>query len=590
MKVLWGSGGGGLPLATGTTVGPQPRPVTVAVTGEVLVVVVTLRVTRLTSRCPTVAETPGGPVRPRLSLAAQILLLQLLLLLVTTAAGGLLGLRQVRAQLTEQEGQRVLAVATTLAALPEVRAAVEGDGAARVALQQRALDVQRANDLTFVVVADREQRRLTHPNPALIGQRLSTDASDALSGRAVVTTERGTLGRSVRAKVPVRGADGDVVGVVSVGSLEDRVGAQVVAALPRLAAYLLGALALGAAGSVLLARRLKRQTYGLEPAEIGRLLEQREATLHGIREGLVVVDRRGQVSLVNDEARRLLDVPADVVGRPVSELDLPPRLRDVLSGTTSGEDEIVLRAGRLLVLNRKPLEVRGTSIGAVVTLRDRTELDQLTRELDGARSVTDALRAQAHEFSNRMHTVAGLLELGHADEALRFISGASERRDALAARLEAQVGEPAVAALLLAKAASAGERGVELRTADRTDLPRGSGADPEALVTVVGNLVDNAVEVLGGTGGWVEVALTTGPDGVLVEVSDSGPGIAADLVDEVFQHGFTTKVARSGGVRGLGLALTRQACVTRGGWVEVRNEGGAVFTALLPYEHARSRR
>lgn len=525
-------------------------------------------------------------MRPRLSLAAQLLLLQVLLLVVTTTAGGVLALRQVREQITRQESQRALAVARTVALLPEVQAALEGDPVARDQLQERAQQVQRANDLTFVVVADRQQVRLTHPNPDRVGEQLSTDAAGALSGATVLTTEVGTLGRSVRAKVPVRAADGTVIGVVSVGSLEARVGEQVRDVLPRLLAYVLAALALGVVGSVGLARRLKRQTYGLEPAEIGRLLEHREATLHGIREGLVVVDRAGRVSLINDEAVRLLNVPAGVVGLPVGELDVPARLRDVLSGVGDGDDAIVLRSGRVLVLNRKPLEARGTPIGAVVTLRDRTELDALTRELDGARSVTDALRAQAHEFSNRMHTVAGLLELGHTDEALRFISSASERRDALAARLEQRVGQPAVAALLLAKSASAAERGVELRIADGTGLRRTVGCDVGALVTVVGNLVDNAVEALGREGGWVEVLLTERADGVLVQVRDCGPGIAPGLVDEVFRHGFTTKVAQSGGARGLGLALTRQACVTRGGWVEVRNDGGAVFTALLPPEPA----
>ena len=206
------------------------------------------------------------------------------------------------------------------------------------------------------------------------------------------------------------------------------------------------------------------------------------------------------------------------------------------------------------------------------------------RELDGARSVGDALRAQAHEFSNRMHTVAGLIELGEHEEALRFVEGAAATSDALAARLTEQIGEPAVAALLLAKSAAAAERGAELRVASTAALPAGTGADPEALVTVIGNLVDNAVEALGGEAGWVEVSLDARNDGVLVEVRDSGPGIAPELVDEVFQHGFTTKVAQSAGSRGLGLALTRQACVSRGGWVSVRNEGGAVFTALLPYD------
>jgi two-component system CitB family sensor kinase len=524
-------------------------------------------------------------LRPRLSLATQILALQVLIVLMTVAVSAAVALQQTRSQLTRQEAAKVLAVAQAVAALPEVREAFDDEQPSQV-LQSLAESVRVASDLTFVVLADLDQVRLAHPDPSLIGQRLSTDAAEALSGQPVVTTERGTLGRSVRAKVPVRDERGEVVGVVSVGSLEERIVEQWRDALPRLLLSLLFALAVGAFGSWLLARRLKRQTFGLEPAEIGQLLEQREATLHGIREGVVVVDGTRRLTLVNDEAQELLDLPAASAGRQVADLDLPPRLHDVLTGTTEGEDEIVLRGGRVLVLNRKPLSVRGRAIGSVITLRDRTELEDLTRELGGARSVTDALRAQAHEFSNRMHTVAGLLELGEHEEALSFIERLTSVRDELAARLTEQVREPAVAALLLAKTAYSAEHGVELRLAADTALPAGTGADPDALVTVVGNLVDNAVEALGGDGGWVEVRAVAAVDGVQVDVRDSGPGVAPELAGEVFRHGFTTKIAESAGSRGLGLALTRQACVTRGGWVDVRNEGGAVFTAFLPYDQA----
>ena len=522
-------------------------------------------------------------MRPRLSLATQILALQVLIVLVTVAVSALVGVQQMRSQLTRQEGAKALAVAEAVASLPSVRAAFDDPDPSEV-LQPLAASVQRSSGVTFVVLADRDQVRLAHPDVAEIGRRLSTDAADALAGQHVVTTERGTLGRSVRAKVPVLDPAGQVVGVVSVGSLEARIGEQWRGALPRLLVLLLLALAVGAFGSWLLARRLKRQTFGLEPAEIGRLLEQREATLHGVREGLLVLDGGGRITLVNDEAVRLLHIPPDSAGRRVADLDLTPRLRDVLSGSTDGEDEIVLRAGRVLVLNRKPLDVRGRGIGAVVTLRDRTELEDLTRELGGARSVTDALRAQAHEFANRMHTVAGLLELGEHDEALTFIERVSAVRDELAGQLTRSVREPAVAALLLAKTAYAAEHDVELRLADDSALPPASGADVEALVTVVGNLVDNAVEALRGAPGWVQVRLVAGSDGVQIEVRDSGPGIEPALAEEVFRHGFTTKIAESAGSRGLGLALTRQACVTRGGWVDVRNEGGAVFTAFLPYD------
>jgi len=380
-------------------------------------------------------------MRPRPSLATQILVLQVLIVLTTVAVSAVVGVQQARAQLTRQEGAKVLAIAESVAALPTVRASFD-DPDPSVLLQPLAEAVRAANNLTFVVVADRDQMRLAHPSPVQIGQRLSTDASEALAGQRVVTTERGTLGSSVRAKVPVLDPQGRVVGVVSVGNLEEFVAEQWRGALPRLALYLMLALVVGAFGSWLLARRLKRQTFGLEPAEIGALLEQREATLHGIREGLLVVDGNGRVTLVNDEAVQLLDIPADSTGRQVCELDLAPRLRDVLTGISGGQDEIVLRAGRVLVLNRKPIAVRGRGIGAVVTLRDRTELEDLTRQLGGARSVTDALRAQAHEFANRMHTVAGLLELGEHHDALSFIERVTSVRHELATRLTEHVREP----------------------------------------------------------------------------------------------------------------------------------------------------
>jgi two-component system CitB family sensor kinase len=229
-----------------------------------------------------------------------------------------------------------------------------------------------------------------------------------------------------------------------------------------------------------------------------------------------------------------------------------------------------------------PVSARGGDIGAVVTLRDRTELDTLLHELDGARSTTDALRSQAHEFSNRMHIVAGLIELEEYDEAMRFATSTTAAHEVLARSIADRVDEPAVAALLLAKSATVAERGAKLIVSGETELCREDVGDPRDLLLVVGNLIDNALDALVGDAGWIRVTVRSTDNGVLVEVCDSGPGVAPDLADEVFRHGFTTKVAQSGGARGLGLALTRQACVRRGGWVRVRNDNGAVFTALLP--------
>ena len=393
----------------------------------------------------------------------------------------------------------------------------------------------------------------------------------------------------MRAKVPVRNDEGQVIGLVSVGLLASRVSAQLRNDLPVLLIPPALGLALGVLGSILLARRIKRQTFGLEPSEISALLEQREAVLHGIREGMVATDPAGRVILVNDEAKRLLDLDDSVVGRPFADVLPSGHVRGVVDGSVDGPDQVVLVNDRVLVANRMPVTVRGRDVGAVVTLRDRTELEVLLRELNDVRSLADALRAQEHEFSHRLHVIAGLLELGRYDDAAGFISKSSRVHQELVASVIENVGEPTLAALLLGKAAVASERGIELRVTEDSRLPEGYG-DPRDLVTVVGNLVDNALDSVASVGGGsISVTLRDEPGGVVVQVRDSGPGVEPAFVDEIFRDGFTTKVANGTGRRGLGLALVSQTVRRReGGYVTVENDSGALFTAFLPHQGVRA--
>jgi two-component system, CitB family, sensor kinase len=242
----------------------------------------------------------------------------------------------------------------------------------------------------------------------------------------------------------------------------------------------------------------------------------------------------------------------------------------------------------VLVANRMPVTVRGRTIGAVVTLRDRTELEKLLRELHDVRSIADALRAQEHEFSHKLHVIAGLIELERYDDAVGFVKQSSLVHQALVASIVESIGEPTLLALLLGKAAVASERGIELRVSGDTRLPEDYPGARD-LVTVVGNLVDNALDSVAAAAGsgTIEVTIREEPDGVLVRVQDSGPGVDPELVDEIFRDGFTTKVATGTGRRGLGLALVSQTVRRRpGGYVDVRNDVGAVFTAFLPHEPA----
>ncbi|MEP6693858.1 MAG: sensor histidine kinase [Chloroflexota bacterium] len=518
-------------------------------------------------------------MRPR-QLASQLLLLQIVVIAATVLAGAFISYALVSRQVLEQYEQRSLAIGHAVAATPDILEAFSAPDPAAV-IQPIAEAIRTSAAASFVVVANADGIRYSHPNPALIGQRVSTDPTPALSGQAWVGVEDGTLGRSVRAKVPIVDGKGRVIGLVSVGFLQAQVDATLLESQPVIVANVLLALGLGIAGSLLLARRLKRQTFGLQPSDIAALLEERESMLHGIREGVVAVDRDGRITIVNDEARRLLGLESAAMGKAIADVIPPGRMRDVLTGEHPGADQMLLAGDRVLVANRMPAVVRGQTVGAVVTLRDRTELEGVLRELDGVRSLAKALRAQAHEFSNKLHTVGGLIELGRPDEAIRFIASTALVHQELVDLVHDRIDDPALAALLLAKASIANERGIEFRLAGETRLPA-DAADARDLVTVVGNLVDNGIEAAAasGRGGWIEVAVQAGADGVGVRVRDSGPGVGEGLTNEIFEEGFTTKTGTSH--QGLGLALARSVAQRRGGWVRVANDGGAVFTALIP--------
>jgi sensor histidine kinase regulating citrate/malate metabolism len=531
----------------------------------------------------------------RHSLAGEMLVLQLGIVVVVLLGVAAVSLAQSEATFNRVEGRRVSALAEQLAAQPLVRSRlVRPEPEEALAPLVHSTRVQ--SGVTSVTVADRDGRVLSSTNPTVVGERLplggGVDAGRGWSGAL-----RWDGNRELVAQVPVLGASGDdvgrVLGTVMVGEASPTVRQRLGGASSYLLVYLGIASVLGVAGSWLLARRIKRQTLGLEPREITGLAEHREAMLHGIAEGVVALDPQHRVTLVNDVGRRLLDLPEDCVGRDLAELGIDGRLRDVLSGApgrtgalAGRQDEVVIRGGRVLVMNRMAVVKDGRLLGSVTTLRDRTELADLEREIGSFRSTSELLRAQAHEFANQLHTISGLIRIGAQDEVVGYIRALNRRRQSLDLTIGRRVRDSAVAALLMAKASQAAERKVALRVSDRTSLDRLAPDDAADVATVIGNLVDNAIDaaVAGepvGDGAWVEVELRQDTAGVEIVVRDSGPGVAPELAHEVFVHGFTTKAAEEGG-RGIGLALTRLVCERRGGEITVTNTSeGAKFTARM---------
>jgi two-component system CitB family sensor kinase len=514
--------------------------------------------------------------------AHQVLLLQIGVLALVVGVGFALVAVLLDRELTDQYKARALAVANAVSSDPEIAAAAARDDPDGL-VARRAEQIRSASDALFVVVTNRDGIRLSHPTPSEIGRRVSTDPSAALSGQTVTTVERGTLGLSARAKVPLKVGD-TIIGEVSVGFAVREIQAQRRGLLRVAAPFAVGALLLGVAGSVLLTRRLRRLTLGLEPHELAELVQEREAVLHGIGEGVLAVDNDGRVSVCNDEAARLLAVEAKP-GVPVADLELPPRVRGALDGVGPTDNLITVAGDRVLVVGRRPVHRDGRSLGLVLTLRDRTDLETVTRELDSVRTLTDALRAQRHEFANRLHTISGLLQTAHHAEAVEYLHALTGPSGALGPGAESLC-DPYLQAFLAAKTTEAAEKDVVLRLGDDTWVPS-RVVRPVEVTTVLGNLVDNALEAarLGPRRpAWVEVDLLADGDCLHISVADSGDGVPEPLRAKVFTEGVS---GRDGPGRGLGLALARTAARGSGGDVQLADpdggaDAGAVFTAQMP--------
>ncbi|AYN39333.1 sensor histidine kinase [Streptomyces dangxiongensis] len=536
------------------------------------------------------------PTLPRpLSLAGQLFAMQAVLVAVVVAGYALFTYVSDQRQAEDAAARQATAVARSIADSPSVRTAIRTtDPSTR--LEPYALQVMRDADVDFVTIMNPSGIRWTHPDRRQIGRRFLGTIGPARHGRTFTETYTGTLGASVRAVTPITD-HGRVIGLVSAGITVQTISARVQDQLTALLGVAGGVLLLGAVGTYVINARLRRHTHGMNATELSHMHDYHQAALHAVREGLLMLDAQYRVALINDGGRELLGVGGggdrDLIGRSVAGLGLPAPLTGALLSSEPRVDEVHLTASRVLVVNTSPVS-GGERRGTVVTLRDVTELQSLMGELDSERGFTQALRSQAHEAANRLHTVVSLIELGRAEEAVEFATAELELAQALTDQVVAAVSEPVLAALLLGKTAQANERGVELVVSPDSRLDDGL-LPPELsardLVTILGNLIDNAVDAAQGTAGArVTVTAYASAAEVVLRVSDTGPGVDPAHAGLVFQRGFSTKPAGPGG-RGLGLALVRQAVNRHEGSLtavesDEEGEGGAVFEVRLPLRTA----
>lgn len=508
------------------------------------------------------------------SLAGQAIALQIVVIAVVVVAGSVLALLDARRDGDAAARQQVVSIATALADSPSTAVALESGRATEV-LQPVTEAVRTNTDIAFITIMSPDGTRFTHTDPRQIGGQYLGSIEPALRGETFTEVYTGTLGPSIRAIAPVRDASGRVVGLVAAGITQQTLAQRWRDQWPMIATVGIAALALSLVGVWAIRRRLLRQTHGLRPDELRVMYEHHDAILHSVSEGLVVLDH-GKVALINDEARRLLALPPGRVTRD----DLPDFLRAYAPGA---RDEVHVTDARVLVVNRS--RVADTAHSEVVTVRDRTELQGALGELSSLQILTDSLRAQAHEAANKLHTVITMVEMGRPEEAVTFATEELALSQRLVDRLSHDVGEPALVALLLGKTAQADERGIALSVTEDTHLPSEADDVPlsaQEMITVLGNLIDNAMDACDRDDPWVEVTVALQDEELLMQVADSGTGMDADAFERAMRRGYSTKAGTEPEQHGLGLALVAQVVRRHGGHLTADVTYGSVVTVTVP--------
>ena len=520
------------------------------------------------------------------TLHGRMLLLMFLLLGALVITTWLMVSMLVSSILEEYIGRNALNVSKTVSLTTVVHDGLKNKKSTQIQLY--AESVRKATGARFVVVGDHEGRRYSHPVPERIGKLMvGGDNPRALErGEAYVSKAVGTLGPSMRGKVPIFANSGKVIGVVSVGYLQETVESVTEGYLQRVLLWVFGLFLFGGIGTWLIARNVKQSIFGLEPVEIARLFRERNAILDSIREGVVAINDKGQVTMLDHEAAKILKIPPESgIGTSIESILPQTRMLEVLKSGEEQFDQEMIIGGIEVIVNRVPIWQNGRVAGVVSSFRRKDEIDRMAQELTQIQEYSEVLRTQTHEYSNKLHTLAGLIQLGSHQEALDFIGRETSGYQELLGTLAITVPEPLLSAIILGKYNRAQELRINFQLDPESrmiDIPK--KINREKIVTILGNLLENALEAAQeNTSGkrTVQLSMTDFGNDLIFEVEDSGSGIEDESVDLSLQHGFTTK---SGTGRGIGLSLVHENLKFLGGHLTVVHSslGGMRFTIYIP--------
>ncbi len=524
------------------------------------------------------------------SLQARMVFLVCLLVLPLTLVAGGMYTAMVGEMLEDQIGKRALQVSRSVAQIPLVRQQiVKPDPEGK--LQKLAEKIRKEVGAEFIVIGNREGIRFSHPKPDRLGKKMvGGDNAPALEhGTSYISQAVGTLGPSIRGKVPIFNEKNEIIGVVSVGYLVEDVNAIVLNHQLKVG-LLIGILTiLGIIGAISISTHFKQAIFGLEPEQIARLFSERKTIIESIREGIVAIDPDAKVTVTNRQALEILgkDSLDEVVGHHIRDVLPGARLSHILTDGGERIDQELAIGDTTMIINNVAMREGEQIIGAVASFRRLDELEIMTRQLSQVKEYSELLRAQTHEYSNKLHTIAGLIEIGHQKEALDLIGRESAGYQGLIAFLAKAVPHPLLAAFLIGKYNHAQELRIDFRIDPESqliDVP--DDLNREKILTILGNLIGNAFDAALENTDNPEVLLSMTDAGhdLIFEIEDSGPGIPVAISDKIFERGFTT---RGQGDRGQGLYLVKKALKDLDGEITLGDSelGGARLSVYIPKRH-----
>ncbi len=527
--------------------------------------------------------------KPRLT--TRLMLMLIVMMLLQAVVSGSVTLHYIEVILEERIGDQALQLSKVVSSLPKISKGLIDKDSNQI--QPLAESIRKQTDARFIVIGDLEGIRYSHPIVERIGQkRVGGDNQRAIiQGESYVSKAVGSLGPSIRGKSPILDPKGNVIGVTSVGYMLDSVGDTIKGYQNYVILVVIVSLLLSMLISMGISRHFKRVLFGLEPEEIARLFQERLATLETVREGIISIDQKGNITTFNRTAVETLGLTKnkDLTGHDIRQVLPESDMWNVLkSGEAETDKEVVIK-GQSLIVNRLPVVLNGQVTGVVSSFRPKDEIESLTHKLSHIEQYAETLRSQSHEYANKLHTIGGLIQIDAKDEAMELIGQESKGVQELVHLLVKAVPDPIMAGCILGKFNRARELGLKLIVDAESHMVEVPDWLPrEQLVTMMGNLLDNAFEATRlqhkknrDIDPSIKLTMSDYGKDLIFEIDDHGEGIADSEKQRIFEKGVSSKTETG---HGYGLYLVAEIINKLGGQISINliQTGGTRVTVYLP--------